>query len=345
MYDFAGLAKAYGPAPVQGRFKSQNHDFQVEEIMPVRPCGQGEHLWLLVEKDGCNTEQVARQLAGLCGVGAGAVGYAGLKDKHALCTQWFSVHLPGRSDPAPASLEAARFRILHACRHRCKLKRGVLSGNRFRIRIRSLSGSVERLQQRLETIRQRGVPNYFGTQRFGFGMSNLHKAEALFSNQLSRCSRHQRSLYLSAARAWIFNRVLSERVRRHDWNKRLPGDVFSLDGSNSFFADDGSELDARLQAMDIHPTGPLWGAGDSPAAGQCLVLETRTVNEFPLLARGLVEAGLRQARRALRLRLRNMSWRIGADHHLLIEFELPAGGFATMVLREFLETGVPADGC
>jgi len=337
VYDFNQLARAYAAVPVTGDLKTWHADFVVDEVMPVKPSGQGEHLWVQVEKKGCNTDWLARQLAGVAGVRPAAVGYAGMKDKHAVCRQWFSVHLPGRPDPDLAPLESAQVSVLQARRHGRKLKRGVLSGNAFRLCLRNLRGALSRLPARLETIAQEGVPNYFGEQRFGLGMRNLHKAERLFARSLGRCGKYQRGLFLSAARAWLFNLVLSARIEQGSWNRRLPGEVLMLDGSKAFFADDGTALDARLAAMDIHPSGPLWGAGTSLATQQCQDIEAAAVQACPRLLQGLREAGLAQERRALRLKVSHLRWQFTRDKTLIVEFVLPAGAFATMVLRELLQ--------
>ena len=337
MYKFADLAKAYGKPPIKGRIKSANADFMVEEIMPIQPSGQGEHLWLHIEKNGCNTDWLAQQLARISGVKSMAVSYAGMKDRHAITTQWFSVHLPGQQDPDLSSLEGDQVKILQACRHDKKLKRGALSGNVFKLRIREVTGSLDELQQRLELIQQRGIPNYFGEQRFGFGMNNLNKAELMFGRKLKRLKKHERGLYLSSARSWIFNQVLSVRIQQNNWDQHLSGDVFMLDGKSACFADDGSDVTERLDNMEIHPTGTLWGEGESMASAECLIIEQDMASKNEILAKGLQDARLKQERRALRLRVENLRWQIEQDDVLCVEFELPAGTFATMVLREFVE--------
>jgi tRNA pseudouridine13 synthase len=338
LYQFSELARAYVEPPIKGRIKSSNADFVVEEIMPVAPSGQGEHLWLHIEKNGCNTDWLAQQLARVSGVKAMAVSYAGMKDRHAITTQWFSVHLPGQQDPDLSSFESEEVKILQSCRHDKKLKRGTLSGNRFKLCIRELSGSQDELQQRLELIKRKGVPNYFGEQRFGFGMNNLNKAELMFERKLKRLKKHQRGLYLSSARSWIFNQVLSERIQQSNWNQYLSGDVFMLEGKSACFIDDGGDVEERLSSLKIHPTGCLWGEGESLSSDKCLYIEQNIASGNPLLCKGLEDARLKQERRALRLVPANLSWQIEQDNILNIEFELPAGTFATMVLREFVET-------
>lgn len=335
MYSFDSLARAHDGFLINGIVKSRHEDFRVDEIMPVAPSGEGEHLWLQIEKKGCNTEWVARQLARLAGVKSMAVSYAGLKDRHGITTQWFSLHLPGQADPDLSGLPDD-VRILQAIRHNRKLKRGTLSGNRFSLMIRDISGPLDLLEPRLQAIAEQGIPNYFGEQRFGHDMGNLYQAEKLFQGELKRLDRHERGLYLSAARSWIFNLVLSERIRQDNWNHYLPGDVFMLDGRSACFADDNSaDLKQRIEQLQIHPTGPLWGKGESMAKRDCLELELAIASNCALFCEGVAAAGMDQERRALRLGVKQMRWQI-ADNQLLLDFELPAGSFATMVMREII---------
>ena len=338
MYEFTDLLKAYGDSPIQGDIKSVNADFIVNEIMPVQPSGEGEHLWLQIEKNGCNTDWLAQQLAKASAVKSMAVSYAGMKDRHGITTQWFSVHLPGQDDPDLSSIEGEQVKILQTCRHERKLKRGTLSGNEFKLRIREITGSMDQLQQRLEKIKQQGVPNYFGEQRFGFNMNNLNKAKLMFDRKLSRVKKHERGLYLSSARSWIFNQILSERILQNNWNQSVPGDVFMLEGKNACFVDDGADLTERLQNLEIHPTGPLWGDGESLATAECRHIEQQIVLKNERLSQGLVDARMKHDRRSLRLKVNDLNWQIEDNNELCVEFELPAGAYATMVLREFVES-------
>ncbi len=337
-YSFHELAYAYGRPRSEGRLKAQNSDFRVDEIMPVEPSGHGEHLWLKVEKDGSNTDWVAQQLAKVAGVKSMAVSYAGMKDRHAITTQWFSIHLPGIDDPDFSMLDQHEFRILDMVRHDRKLKRGALSGNRFKLRITELSANAAELQERLERVQAQGVPNYFGEQRFGRDMANLTMAEKLFRRELKKVKKQQRSLYLSAARSWIFNQVLSRRIEQPGWLQTMEGEVYMLQGKSACFADDEPELNQqRMLAGELNLTGPLWGEGETMATAELRQYERSVADEYELLAKGLEDARMRQERRSLRLLPENMSWQL--EHAVLeISFELPAGAFATMLLRECVDS-------
>jgi len=337
-YDFQTLAHAYGKPTTNGQLKAQNSDFKVDEIMPVQTSGEGEHLWLKIEKDGSNTDWVAQQLARHAGVKSMAVSYAGMKDRHAVTTQWFSLHLPGMEDPDFSSLINDEFKILEQNRHDRKLKRGALSGNKFHLRITSLKGDMVDLENRLLKIKQSGVPNYFGEQRFGREMGNLFKAERMFRGELKKLKKQYRGLYLSSARSWIFNRLLSQRIQRGNWLEPIQGDVFMLNGKSACFAERVSdEIRERLHKAEINITGCLWGEGESMATAETLALEQSIAYEFRPLAEGLESARLNQERRALRLMPNNLNWDI-SDDVLELEFDLPSGAFATMVLRECVTT-------
>jgi len=333
-YRFNDLVYAYGKSTTNGRIKAQNSDFRVDEIMLIQMSGEGEHLWLLIEKDGANTDWVAQRLAKHAGLKSMAVSYAGMKDRHALTTQWFSLHLPGLDDPDFSTLESDEFKILSQFRHDRKLKRGALSGNRFQIRITELSGDTSLLETRLQKIKQNGVPNYYGEQRFGREMGNLSKAEKMFNRELKKIKKQQRGLYLSSARSWIFNQILSERIQQQNWLSPMLGEVYMLNGKSACFVSENNEEELqRMQKHEINLTACLWGEGESMATQEVLVLENSIANEFKNLADGLASARLKQERRSMRLVPENLSWKISSDV-LEMKFDLPAGTFATMVLRE-----------
>jgi tRNA pseudouridine13 synthase len=336
-YSFNELAYVYAEPTTKGRLKAQNSDFRVDEIMPVQTSGEGEHLWLMIEKEGSNTDWVAQQLAKHAAVKSMAVSYAGMKDRHGITTQWFSLHLPGMEDPDFSTLATDEFKILKKVRHNRKLKRGTLSGNRFQIRITELSGDIISLEDRLQKIKQSGVPNYFGEQRFGRDMGNLSKAEKMFNREFKKMKKQQRGLYLSSARSWIFNQVLSVRIQQGSWLSPMQGEVYMLNAKSACFISEDNEAEKqRLLDQEINLSACMWGEGESMATAQVLELEKLVADEFKNLAEGLQSARLKQERRSMRLVPENMSWNI-KDDVLEIKFDLPAGTFATMVLRECVE--------
>jgi tRNA pseudouridine13 synthase len=289
-----------------------------------------------VEKRGMNTAFAARAIARWAGVPEQVVGHAGLKARHAVTVQRFSVQLPGREAPDVTALEQEGLRVLAQARHRRKLPRGALAGNRFVVVLREVRGVRASIEVRLADIAARGVPNAFGAQRFGHGGGNLDKALAMFAGR--RVGREQRSLLLSAARSALFNRVLGARVADGSWECGMEGEVWALAGSRSVFGPEpwSDALAQRLAAFDIHPSGPLWGRGALRSEGACRELELAALGDAESLALrdGLERAGLEQERRALRLRPDGFAWRWPDADALEIAFSLPPGSYATAVLEQ-----------
>ena len=330
--------RASGDALGTAVLKATAEDFQVNEVLDIPLAGDGEHLWLWVEKRELNTEEAARRLARAAGVPVKMISYAGLKDRQALTRQWFSLHLPGKGEPDLTQAEDASLRILQATRHRRKLQRGAHSANGFSLRLTSLTADHAAIEQRLNQIKQCGVPNYFGSQRFGHDGGNL--AHARHYAEIARLpeQRNVRSRILSAARSYLFNRILARRVEEGSWNHARPGDVLAFTDSRSFFiAGEVECADARLEALDLHPTGALYGKGISPASGDTLALEQAVHTREATLCDWLAEAGLDHERRILRLPIRELSWHYPEPDILQLDFILPTGCFATVVVRELFD--------
>lgn len=330
----------YGKPQVTAKIRQQPEDFQVTEIPSFEPEGDGEHVFLYIRKVGENTDWVAKQLANFCQVPVKDVGYAGKKDRHAVTEQWFSVRVPLTRVVTWSLFETESIKVLKAVRHPRKLRLGSLAGNRFTLRLRDVS-DAEAFKARLEKIVD-GVPNYFGEQRFGFEGGNLHKGLALLSGELKEHQRHKKGLYISAVRSWVFNHVLSQRITEGLWAKVVTGDVMMLAGTQSIFSatdPELTELQNRLDSFDIHLTGPLWGRGASGAADESLLFEQRTLDPWESVCERLEHVGLRQERRALRLVPKHLSFEQETSDSWLVSFELPAGAFATSVLRELCVVG------
>ncbi|ALM51638.1 hypothetical protein BJB45_03075 [Halomonas huangheensis] len=324
--------------PVAGGYRACAEDFVVEECLDFAPEGQGEHLWLWVEKRNAATSDVARQLALQCEVGSRDIGYAGMKDRVAVTRQWFSVHLPGREAPEDLveGLTERGFKVLNMTRHPRKLKRGVHRGNRFTLRLNGAVTQDESLEQRWQAIVAEGVPNYFGPQRFGSDGRNLFRARDLLARGWRKRDDRE-GMLLSAARSFLFNAQLAERLVAGQWRTVLNGDVMMLDGTQSMFAVEAqdSELQQRLISGDIHPTAVLWGQGGSRAMGDAEQLEQKALACWPGLCNGLERAAVKASRRALRVRPSEGLLQRDADG-VTLEFTLPSGAFATAVLRELM---------
>ena len=327
----------YGQPSGFGKIRSVPEDFIVKENLAFEPSGEGEHAFLQIEKTGENTDYVARQLARFANVRQRDVSFAGLKDRHAVTTQWFSVWLPGKADPDWTQFESGSMKVLHSVRHARKLKRGVLSGNSFKLIIRDWQGDKDKTIRQLEAIKANGIANYYGAQRFGNEGQNVNKALAMF--QGAKAGREQRSLYLSAVRSFLFNQILASRVIRLNWNQPVAGDTYMFDLSHSCFKSElpDAEIIRRLEAKEIHPAGVLWGRGEADVSADALSIEQGIIDAYPELAQGLIKFEVDKDRRALRVTVQDLNWQFVDDTTLALGFTLPAGSYATSVLREIIE--------
>ena len=332
----AAVPQAHGEAVLTARIRSVPEDFSVEEIDAFDASGAGEHLLLTIEKRGMNTAFAAKRIAAWAGVAESAIGFAGMKDRHALTRQRFSVWIPKKIAPDIDALQSEDLRVLDAQWHLRKLPRGALAGNRFALTLRDVEGDSAAIETRLRAVAERGVPNYFGEQRFGRGGDNVSKALSMFAGR--RVLREERGHLLSAARSELFNRVLGARVEAACWDRGLDGEVWILDGSRSVFGPEpwSEVLAERLARFDIHPSGPLWGRGELRSDGVARALELAALegDRIADLCAGLERAGLEQERRALRVRPEALGFDWPEPHALRLRFGLPAGCYATTVLAE-----------
>lgn len=353
------LAYVNGLPPLTAGIKKSPHDFMVDEQLSFSLEGEGTHDYLLIRKVQLNTEDVVSRLSKHAQVKPVAIGYAGLKDKNAITSQWFSVNLAGKKQPDWQLMNDDQLQVIEVQKHSRKLKRGAIKSNRFQLTLRNFEGARDDLEHRINRIRQHGVPNYFGEQRFGRSDANLRKAAKLFAGEINVKNHHQRGLYLSAARSYLFNQVLSKRVAEGTWSTVLAGEACILDGSNSFFVPEGvvtasieepvdgadvapcpdtspETLMQRLEHWDIHPSGPLWGAGELPTLAAVNAMEEQVASTFSSLSDGLVRAGLKQQRRSLRMQVHALQWEMtGSD--VFLTFDLASGSYATVVLREIVQ--------
>ncbi|MEY4561429.1 MAG: hypothetical protein RLZZ618_706 [Pseudomonadota bacterium] len=311
---------AYPASNANATLKLLNEDFIVTELPQQPPSGEGEHIWLEVEKNGANTAFVAQQLAKAASVQERDVGYAGLKDRHAITRQWFSIYLPKGDTPDLTQLQHPEFKVLSQSRHVKKLRRGDLQGNRFRIVLRDVTGDRDTIEANLKVVASRGAPNYFGAQRFGHDGGNVEQGRAMLAREIRVRNPKMKGLYLSAVRSFVFNEVLALRIQQGLWGKTLPGDVMDEAG---------------------RPTGPLWGRGRVITTDETQALENGVAERHAALCDGMEHAGLDQERRALVATPGEMSWEWPQADQLVLTFSLPAGTYATSVLTEILRTTEP----
>jgi tRNA pseudouridine13 synthase len=353
----AAVGGAPGPLPwitadlpgAGGTVKAAPGDFRVDELPAYAPAGAGPHLYLRVEKTGRTTRDVVRELSGRLGVADRDVGVAGLKDRHAVTTQWLS--FPVASDPDPASLAADGLRVIEVSRHGNKLRTGHLRGNRFSIAVRG--GDPDRARAAASALAARGLPNFYGAQRFGAGGRNAELGRAILQGRLAdpeaaRAARDRflRRLCISAWQSALFNRWLAERIADGLFAAALAGDVMKkLDSGGIFECADPATDTPRVARFEISPAGPMFGHAMRPAAGPAAEREARLLAADGVGAadlargRGEAEGTRRPARLPVRVEVEP------ADDGFRASFELPRGSYATVVLGEIVkgEAGLDED--
>ncbi|MCZ6853830.1 MAG: tRNA pseudouridine(13) synthase TruD [Gammaproteobacteria bacterium] len=308
--------RAYPATGMSALFKQTPDDFRVHESLDFEVTGNGEHLYLFVEKCNLGTPEVADYLARRFQVDSVAIGYAGMKDKVAVARQWFSVQTAENmnSPDDPENIALPGLKVLKVSRHERKLRRGQICRNAFTVLLKDLRG--DGLQDRMELLACQGVPNYFGPQRFG--ADNLLAARAwLQMRRKRRISSFMKGLYLSVLRAFLFNEVLGLRVTQGSWNRTVEGDV--------------------VIAGD--PSAPLWGRGRSAVTSVALDIENAALAPHRTICEDLEYAGVNQQRRTQVLNPDSLHWEESGDE-LLLRFVLPPGSYATSFLHESFDLRV-----
>lgn len=332
------LPYAYQKPDCKALFKQLSSDFIVKEQLPFQPDGKGTHAFLWVEKESFNTMHVIELLAKFTGLAAKHIGYAGLKDKQAITTQWFSINLEGLTEPDWKDFSHPGVMIKEVTYHRKKLKVGSVAANEFTILLRNIQPlERDKIESQLEKISQFGVPNYFGPQRFGINNQNISKAADWFSGKIKLKQRSQKSIILSAARSLVFNQLLSLRIQKVGWHTLIAGEVMMLHGSHSIFVvpdKPDQEIKSRFDNRDIHPTLSLWGRGELMSESDLEKLENKITEQFPDWCKHLENKGLKKERRPMRVIPEKLLYHWLKKDQLQLQFSLPKGCYATSVLRE-----------
>jgi tRNA pseudouridine13 synthase len=332
--DFA-LRYPYGDALAGALMKSKPEDFEVEEVLGFEPDGEGEHLFLWIEKVGLTTPELVSRISRDHGLEARLFSHSGLKDKHALTRQWLSLHLPGKADPFDTP-SGAGYCVVRQLRHSKKLRPGTHRANLFRLRLRQVAALADATRQQIDEVATHGFANYFGQQRFGRDQNNPR--QALSHLRQRRLSRSRRGLLLSSLRSYLFNRILARRIELGYWAEPLPGDVFMLRGSHSIFSDEvDAELIERYRRLDISSCASLYGAGQSLMSGEALAIEQAVFESNAEMTDCLQRQGARLQMRPIRAAANDFSYCYDAARGVLeLEFELPTGSYATSLLSHFL---------
>lgn len=342
MTGFDSLTYLHGQPQGRGILKANPEDFLVVEDLGFEPDGEGEHILLRIRKSGCNTRFVADALAKFLKIHPREVSFAGQKDKHAVSVQWLCARLPGKEMPALSVFQLAGCQVLEYARHKRKLRPGALQGNQFTLILREISHRDE-LEIRLQAVQNQGVPNYFGAQRFGIGGSNLQGALYWAQSNAPQRDRNKRSFWLSAARSALFNQIVSERLKKIEFNQVVDGDALQLAGRGSWFVageDERAELQARVDNRQLMITAALPGSGEWGPQRVALEQEQAWLadDDAGLLQSLLLREKVEAARRAMLLYPQQLSWNWWDDVSVELRFWLPAGSFATSVVRELINT-------
>jgi tRNA pseudouridine13 synthase len=331
---------------IGGRIKVELADFQVEEVPAYQPSGQGEYLYLWIEKRGMGAEYFVRQVAQRLELPAGEVGTAGMKDRHAVTRQMVSV--PVRVEPRLPQLEGNGIHVLSVGRHSNKLKPGHLHGNRFTILVReAVPEAAERLPPLLERLRRDGLPNFYGPQRFGRDGETARLGLALLRGEAParRLSPFLRKLALSAAQSVLFNDYLARRMADGLFRQVLDGDVMAKwPFGGLFVVQDVPHEQARFDAHETVPAGPIFGkktfaAADAAAMREAVVLDDAGIGEA-LRSWGKLLQG---TRRHNLVYIEDLSAAAETDG-IRLHFTLPAGSYATVLLRELTHADEPSGG-
>ena len=334
------LVYPYGSPLISGLIKQQPRDFEVVEELGFEPTGEGEHLFLEIEKTGLTTAQLVDRIARDYSLHPRAIGYSGLKDKNAVTRQWLSLHLPGKPSPARAAAGDG-YRVLQARRNRRKLGRGTHRANFFRVTLREVGALPASTREQMEALRESGMANYFGQQRFGRARDNVEQALAQLGAR--RLQPRKRSLLISALRSHLFNQVLSRRIGEGHWDEPLDGDVFMLRGSHSIFSESPTaELRRRFAELDIAATASLYGDGTERLGGEALRIERRVLAENREITACLDRLRVSRQMRALRVAPEAFEYEYDAGaRRLRLQLRLPAGSYLTSLLAHFVAAAEP----
>ncbi len=337
MIHINALPHVFGPVLGNGKIKSVADDFMVREHLGFAPSGEGEHVWLQVEKRLANTDWVAGVLAKHAGIKKRDVGYSGKKDKYAVTRQWFSFTMSNQEEPNWNDIESqydGRIVVLKSARHIRKLKRGWHKYNIFKITARDLAIDECALAHKFQQLAIFGFPNYFMQQRFGNDEKNLQLTNEIASGKL-KYKPKQHGILLSSARSFLFNQALAARIHDQQWGVLQTGDLVQFDNNRSTFVLDelNATLSERHQQRDLHATAPLWGRGLLSTTGVVQKREQALMRQYPELCWFLEQTGLTMDRRAIRAVPKKLRWKY-ENNMLTLVFALRSGAYATALIRE-----------
>lgn len=328
-----------GPdAPLEGLIRARPEDFRVDEVPAYLPEGSGDHLYVRFEKTRLDTPEAVRRIARVLGVDPRETGYAGLKDRHAVTRQWASFLFGDAARLEGAAIDGVR--ILEVARHRNKLRTGHLRANRFELFVRGASGErAGEAEARLAILARRGVPAYFGAQRFGRDGQNLEAARRwIVEGGKAPRDRFQKKLLVSTLQAALFNELCAERVREGTLDGAIEGDLMRKEETGGLFVSESVEVDrARAERFEISATGPMVGAKMRWPEGAARAREEAALARWNLRPEDLdrFRASGAGTRRPYRMSLADPRLEVEPEG-VRLSFTLPSGAYATVVLAELV---------
>ncbi|QDT38709.1 tRNA pseudouridine(13) synthase TruD [Stratiformator vulcanicus] len=360
--DFTGLKSAIleaaldqpriigATAPCPGRLKASPEDFRVTEVPAYEPCGEGDHLFIEVEKRDVSAEELVNQVARRLNIARGDVGVAGMKDRFAVTRQFLSV--PGSCEEQIADIDGGGITVLSAKRHTNKLRTGHLKANRFEIVVRDAPDQLTLTAAATsELLKSKGMPNFFGPQRFGRDGSTLELGLNLLTGRTTKKAIPPRRrkfllrLALSSVQSALFNRVVAIRMRSGRFDRLISGDVAAkVDSGGPFVVQDVDAEQHRFDEGEIVPTGPISGPKMRSPQSDAATLETAVLDEF-----GLTSEDFRRfpklttgTRRPLMVRVKDLEIEPVSDG-TKFQFMLPPGSYATVLMSQFITSETTAD--
>lgn len=339
VFDWSALAEVTSGPGTGGQLRQQPEDFQVQEIPAYMLCGEGEHLYLHLEKKGLTTAYLVRELGRQLGIKDRQIGVAGLKDRHALTRQWISI--PAKYEHKLDRFALEDVQIIETHRHTNKLGMGHLKGNRFIVRVREATGQAERARQLLEQLVKCGVPNYFGPQRFGLQGMNAEEGVRILAGESKIRDPRVRRFLISSVQSLIFNHFVSLRLQRGLFDAVLVGDMAKKhDTGGVFRVEDAQAESVRAAAAEVSATGTLFGKKTKPLTDEAGELEREALAAFKLTPE--IFSSRRGDRRLTRIFLPEASVEATEDGYQ-VNLVLPKGSFATSVLRELMKVAVDVE--
>jgi tRNA pseudouridine13 synthase len=315
-----------------GTIKNEFADFKVHENLPIELTGSGEHLYLFIEKTNANTRYVVGELAAHFQVSDREIGYAGMKDRHGITCQWFSIYLTKAQHKDWQDISHPEFKVLEASLHNKKLKIGDLESNSFDITVREFEGDFAKVEERVVALNKSGFANYFGSQRFGNEGNTLEEAKQWLING-ERVKKSQEGLYISAIRSFLFNKILEKRVKQGSWNKILLGELAWNPANEGYMlvesVDDGL-------TPGLVPTIQLFGRDRFQARSEAADIEKEVFVDNDELCQLLLKRKVNADRRACFTRPVQLEAKQIDASTLVFSFTLDKGCYATVLLEQIL---------